>query len=100
MVSTEYLVGLHHSFKELLNTNEGEKIRKILAIDGKTQCDNGTDIQKVNHIVSCVGEDDFCLGKKLVDDKSNEITAIPELLDNLNVKDHVITTEKTKSEFF
>lgn len=93
MVSPEYLEGLQHHFNELLNTNEGEKIRKILAIDGKTQCGNGTDKQKANHIVSCVDEDGFCLGQKLVDDKSNEITAIPALLYNLNIKGHIITTD-------
>jgi len=29
----------------------------------------------------------------LVDDKSNEITAIPDLLDELNIKGHIITTD-------
>jgi len=29
----------------------------------------------------------------LVDDKSNEITAIPELLSSLNIKGHIITTD-------
>jgi predicted transposase YbfD/YdcC len=35
----------------------------------------------------------FCLGEKRVDEKSKEITAIPELLDALNVKGHIITTD-------
>jgi len=33
------------------------------------------------------------LGQELVDDKSNEITAIPELLDSLNIKGHIVTTD-------
>ena len=66
MVSHEYLVGLQARFNELLNANEGDKIRKILAIDGKTQCANASDTQKANHIVSCVDEDGFCLGQELV----------------------------------
>lgn len=37
-------------------------------------------------------EDGFCLGQQRVDDKSNEITAIPKLLDNINIKGHIITT--------
>ena len=93
MVSPEYLEGIQRKFSELLNAGEGEKIRKILAIDGKTQCGNGTDTQKANHIVSCVDESGFCLCQELVDDKSNEITAIPVLLDNLNIKGHIITTD-------
>ena len=54
---------------------------------------NKSDNQEANHIVSCVDEDGFCLGQELVDDKSNEITAIPELLDNLNIKGHIITAD-------
>jgi predicted transposase YbfD/YdcC len=93
MVSPAYLEGLQCRFNELLNANEGEKVRKILAIDGKTQRGNASDTQKANHIVSCVDENGFCLGQELVDDKSNEITAIPELLDNLNIQGHIITTD-------
>ena len=70
----------------MLNSGEGEKVRKILAIDGKTQRGNGNVKQKANHIVSAVDEDGFCLGEKRVNEKSNEITAIPKLLDTLNVK--------------
>ena len=93
MLSPEFLQGFHHQFNELLNTNEGEKVRKILAIDGKTQRGNGNGRQKANHIVSAVDENGFCLGQERVDDKSNEITAIPELLDNINIKGHIITTD-------
>ena len=77
----------------MLNSNEGEKIKKILAIDGKTQCGNANKNQKANHIVSAVDENGFCLGEKRVSEKSNEITAIPELLDILNVKGQIITTD-------
>ena len=93
MISPEYLSGLQHRFNEMLNSDEGDKIRKILALDGKTQRGNKSDDQEANHIVSCVDEDGFCLGQELVDDKSNEITAIPQLLDNLNIKGHIITAD-------
>jgi len=71
----------------------GEKIKKILVIDGKSQRGNGTAKQKANHIVSAADNDGFCLGEALVDDKSNEITAIPELLNAINIKGHIITTD-------
>jgi predicted transposase YbfD/YdcC len=77
----------------MLNSDEGERVRKLLAIDGKTQCGNGNKNQKANHIVSAVDENGFCLGEKRVNEKSNEITAIPDLLDDLNVKGHIITTD-------
>jgi len=93
MFSPEYFEEYRTKFNELLNSNEGDKIRKILAIDGKTQCGNACENQKANHIVSCVDNNGFCLGDVLVNDKSNEITAIPKLIDKLNVKGHIITTD-------
>lgn len=93
IVSSEFLQKFHILWNEMLNNNEGEKIKKILAIDGKTQCGNGNKNQKANHIVSAVDENGFCLGEERVDEKTNEITAIPELLDNLNIKGHIITTD-------
>ena len=93
MVSPEYLSRYQAQWNEMLNTDEGEKIKKILAIDGKTQRGNGNKSQKANHIVSAVDDSGFCVGQRLVDEKSNEITAIPELLDALNVKGHIITID-------
>jgi len=93
MVSPEFLQGFQTLWNEMLSSEEGEKIKKILAIDGKTQRGNGNAKQKANHIVSAVDENGFCLGQKRVNEKSNEITAIPELLDALNVKGHIITTD-------
>jgi len=93
MVSPEFLQKFQLQWNEMLNSREGEKIKKLLALDGKTQCGNGNKNQKANHIVSAVDENGFCLGEARVSEKTNEITAIPDLLDDLNVKGHIITTD-------
>lgn len=93
MVSPEFLEGFKHRWNEMMSSAEGEKIQKLLSIDGKTQRGNGNRNQKANHIVSAVDENGFSIGEKLVDDKSNEITAIPELLNSLNIKGHIITAD-------
>jgi len=93
MVSSEFLQKFRALWDEMLSSDEGEKIKKILAIDGKTQRGNGDKNHKPNHIVSAVDEDGFCLGEKRVSEKSNEITAIPGLLDMLNIKGQIITTD-------
>ena len=50
--------------------------------------------EKPSHIVSAwCKEDGFCLGQKVVEEKSNEITAIPDLLDKLQIKGQVITID-------
>ena len=93
MISPEFLQGFRDKWTELLNTDEGTKIRKLLSLDGKTQRGNGNQNQKANHIVSAVCENGFCIGEKLVSDKTNEITAIPELLESLNIKGHIVTID-------
>ncbi len=93
IVSPEFMEGFQAKWNEMLNSGEGEKIKKILAIDGKTQRGSGSATQKANHIVSVVDENGFCLGEERVDDKSNEITAIPELINHINIKGHIITTD-------
>jgi len=93
MFSPKFLEHYQSRFNEMLNDNEGEKIKKIIGIDGKTQRGNDTDEQRANHIVSAVDNDGFCLGQVKTADKSNEITAMPELIENLNVAGHIITTD-------
>ena len=93
MVSPEFLEQFQVLWNEMLSSDEGEKIKRLLAIDGKTQRGNGNKNQKANHIVSAVDENGFCLGEKRVNEKSNEITAIPELLGNLNIKGHIVTID-------
>lgn len=93
MVSPEYLQEFRKRWNEVMSGNMGEKIKNILALDGKTQRGNSTESQKPNHIVSAVDDKGFCLGEVRVDEKSNEITAIPELLDSLNIKGNILTTD-------
>ena len=93
MVSPEYLQEFRGRWNEAMSGGMGDTIRKILALDGKTQRGNGSAGQKANHIVSAVDEQGFCVGETLTDDKSNEITAIPELLQSLNIKGHIVTTD-------
>jgi len=93
MVSPEFLQGFRQKWNEMLNGDEGTKIKKLLSLDGKTQRGNGSQDQNANHIVSAVDENGFCVGEKLVSEKSNEITAISELLDDLNIKGHIITID-------
>lgn len=93
MVCSEFLETFQKRWNEMLSSDEGEKVKRLLAIDGKTQRGNGNKNQKANHIVSAVDERGFCLGQKRVEEKTNEIKAIPELLDCLNIKGTIITTD-------
>lgn len=93
IVPSEFLENFQKKWNEMLNSEEGDKIKRLLAIDGKTQRGNSRKNQKANHIVSAVDDRGICLGQKRVDEKTNEIKAIPELLDWLNIKGTIITTD-------
>jgi predicted transposase YbfD/YdcC len=70
--------------------------RSIVVIDGKTMRGAYTDEDKKSpiHIVSAwASENGMVLGQVKTNEKSNEITAIPELLDLLTVKDCIITID-------
>lgn len=93
IVPSEFLENFQRQWNEMLSSDEGNKLKRLLAIDGKTQKGNGSGRQRVNHIVSAVEERGLCLGQKRVEEKTNEIKAIPELLDCLNIKGSIVTTD-------
>jgi predicted transposase YbfD/YdcC len=66
-----------------------------VAIDGKTICGSGKQGEhKAIHIVSAwVNENNLVLGQLATEEKSNEITAIPDLLDLIDVSGDTITID-------
>ena len=94
ILQPDILQQLYKKWQELLNKNEGEALKKLICIDGKTMRGNRSKESKANHIVTAWSkEDGFSLGQKAVDEKSNEITAIPELLKKINIKGQVVTID-------
>ena len=99
MISPEILQQLYGKWQERLDKNDGELLKKIICIDGKTMCSNKRGEEKASHIVSAWSkEDGFCLGQKAVKEKSNEITAIPELLEKIQIKGQIITIEAMETQ--
>lgn len=99
MISPELLQQVYGKWQELLNRNEGEILKKIIAVDGKTVCGNKQKDKKANHIVSAWSkEDGYCLGQKTVKAKSNEITAIPELLEKIQIKGQIVTIDAMETQ--
>jgi predicted transposase YbfD/YdcC len=74
--------------KDLLNS--------VIAIDGKTVRGSKDSFHHTSptHLVHAWSvENNICLGQRKTETKSNEITAIPELLDLLEVKGSIITID-------
>ena len=68
---------------------------QVIAIDGKTLCGAKSKGKKsLVHMVSAwANENNLVLGQVKVSEKSNEITAIPELLDKLMIQGNIITID-------
>ena len=68
---------------------------EVISIDGKTLCGSRDKNKKsILHMVIAWAEvNNIVLGQLKVDDKSNEITAIPELLDLLVLKGCIVTID-------
>lgn len=69
---------------------------EVVAIDGKTICGSGDNLsgRSALHVVSAYASGNrLCLGQEAVAEKSNEITAIPALLELLTIKDCIITID-------
>jgi predicted transposase YbfD/YdcC len=74
----------------------GKVEREVVAIDGKTLRRSGSRRHQHGplHLVSAWASDQgLVLGQREVDGKSNEITAIPELLDTLHLEGAIVTLD-------
>jgi predicted transposase YbfD/YdcC len=77
--------------KAVAKLSEGE----VVAIDGKSMCGTRNQSNKtIVHMVSAwAQENHIALGQVKVDEKSNEITAIPRLLELLELKGCIVTID-------
>jgi len=81
-------------WNEIVNSEEGEKLKKILNIDGKTIRGTASAKKKALHVVSAYcHEDGITFGQAAVDEKENEITVIPGLLDEIKIADTIVTID-------
>ena len=74
----------------------GDSAGKHIAIDGKNlrhSFDRAAEKAAIHMVSAWVYENNATFGQIKVDDKSNEITAIPQLLSLLNLKDATVTID-------
>lgn len=68
--------------------------RDVVRVDGKTLRGSAGAGHKAYHVVSAfVSEQCITLGELKTEEKSNEITAVPELLDMLDLKGSIVTAD-------
>ncbi len=68
----------------------------IISFDGKTlrhSFDTSTGMSAIHVMNAWSCENNFCLGQMKVDGKSNEITAMPELIKLIDIKGSIVTVD-------
>lgn len=76
----------HERFQEWVAVASVQLKVKQIPIDGKTMRGSGTATQRMRHVVSAwASETGLTLAQLATDEQSNEITAIPDLLDLLDI---------------
>ncbi|TWH58019.1 putative transposase YbfD/YdcC [Desulfitobacterium sp. LBE] len=94
LITPETMGGIQAAWNDMLSRGEGEKLKKIINIDGKTMRGSRVNETRALHVVSAWSKDDgVCFGQKTIQEKENEILAIPELLKTLSLKNSVITID-------
>ena len=84
------------TFVEWIRAVEELTEGQIVAVDGKTlrrSHDKGKGKGAIHMVSAWASENGLVLGQRKVDDKSNEITAIPQLLDRLEVAGCIVTID-------
>ncbi|RJE76696.1 hypothetical protein BGP78_11960 [Pseudoalteromonas sp. MSK9-3] len=87
---------LHKCFVQWMKETETLTDNQVIAIDGKTlrRSYDPSDRKSTIHMVSAfASQNGVVMGQLKTDAKSNEITAIPELLDLLELKGHLVTLD-------
>lgn len=87
-------VGFSGCFSQWINSLRVEFDKEVIAIDGKRICNSHHLANPAIHMVSAfASQNGLCLGQVATREKSNEITAIPQLLSLLEVKGCIVTID-------
>lgn len=97
LIPTKSLDGLLQSIRSFASGLEGD----IIAIDGKTLRGSrgwNEDARPLHLLHAWSTNEGICLGQESVDEKSNEITAFPKLIESLELKGSIVTTDALNTQ--
>jgi predicted transposase YbfD/YdcC len=74
---------------------------EVICFDGQTErrtAEKHLNLSGIHLLNAWSSDNRICIGQLKVDDKSNEITAMPELMDSLDLKDTIITADALNTQ--
>src|SRR3954451_25350868 len=92
----EAFQGCFHQWIARARPTEVTNTKRLVAIDGKAcrgSHDAGQQLGPLHVVSAWASEEGIALGQVATDDKSNEITAIPRLLDQIALTDTIVTID-------
>lgn len=76
------------------------QINRVIAFDGKTVCGSDDIYNNALHILTAFDtENELVLGQLPVDEKTNEITVMPELIKLLDLEDTIVTADALNCQY-
>ena len=92
---------LENMLRELASIVRKNRPLEVISFDGQTSrgtADKHNGIKGIHLLNAWSSDNGICIGQMKVDDKSNEITVIPELMDILDLKGTVITADALNTQ--
>ncbi len=103
-IVVEFFMEIINNLTEIVNQKNEDKEQDILSIDGKTSCgskQNDTNVEgsKALHTLNAYSSNyGICIGQVFVNEKSNEIPAVKDLLKIIDIKDTVVTWDALNTQ--
>ena len=103
-IVVEFFMEIINGLTKIVNEKNDSKEQDILSIDGKTSCGskrNATNAEgsRALHTLNAYSSNyGLCVGQVFVDEKSNEIPAVKDLLKIIDIKDIVVTWDALNTQ--
>ena len=93
-ISSEAMQRVVNRWNRLLGEKEDEKLKKIFNIDGKTMRGSKNKDKEALHVMTAYPQNDrVCYSQETVEGKGHEIAGIMQLLENLKIRNCIITID-------
>ena len=87
--------------REVMSLIREKVVQEVIGFDGQTErgtADKKAGISGIHLVHAWSSDNEICLGQLKIDDKSNEITAVPKLMESLDLKGAIITADAMNTQ--